>query len=200
MTATRLPEACILLRERYGSIMDFLNANNPSLQLQICKDATNCFFGNYPTLSTIDMTYGKNGAEAWLVPQLSDLSLYCGLKEDASKEQLRFMTVFIATDYHWLKTSELMLFFYRFKAGCYERFYGRFDPQAILSSLRMFLDERTRAYEIREEELNRRKEIEHDARCIPYEDYCRKKGLNPTFHKLGMTSMELNKMSISENT
>ena len=69
MTATRLPEACISLRERYVSIMDFLKVNNPSLQLQVCKDATNCFFGDFPTLSIIDMTYGENGAEAWLVPQ-----------------------------------------------------------------------------------------------------------------------------------
>ena len=119
-----------------------------------------------------------------------DLSLCCGLKEDASREQLEFTATFIATDFHWLKTSELMLFFYRFKAGCYERFYSRFDPQAVLSSLRMFLRERAKAYEMRNDELRCRKEGDHKANCISYEEYCRRNGLDPKRYKLGMTEIK----------
>ncbi len=171
---------------KYATIIDFLNACNPSMQLQVCKDASSCFFGDFPTLSVIDRTYGERKSRAWLIPQLVDLSLCCGLKEDASREQLEFTATFIATDFHWLKTSELMLFFYRFKAGCYERFYSRFDPQAILSSLRMFILERARAYDARDEELRRRKEAEHKARCISYEEYCKRNGLDPEHHRLGM--------------
>jgi hypothetical protein len=171
---------------KYATIIDFLNACNPSMQLQVCKDASCCFFGDFPTLSVIDRTYGERKSRAWLIPQLVDLSLCCGLKEDASREQLEFTATFIATDFHWLKTSELMLFFYRFKAGCYERFYSRFDPQAILSSLRMFLQERARAYDARDEELRRRKEAEHKAHCISYEEYCKRNGFAPEHHRLGM--------------
>lgn len=185
MKGSRLPDSCVSLLGKYGSVMDFLKACNPSVQLQICKDVPSCYFGDSPTLSVIDRTYGKRKANAWLIPQLLDLSLCCGLKEDASREQLEFTATFIATDFHWLKTSELMLFFYRFKAGCYERFFSRFDPQVILSSLRMFLQERARAYEARDEELRRQKEAEHKARCISYEEYCRKNGLDPVLHKLG---------------
>lgn len=79
-----------------------------------------------------------------------------------------------------------MLFFYRFKAGCYERFYSRFDPQAILSSLRMFILERARAYDARDGELRRRKEAEHKARGISYEEYCKRNGFDPEHHRLGM--------------
>ena len=186
MKDSRLPDACVSLLGKYGSVTDFLKASNPSMQLQICKDVPSCYFGDSPTLSVIDRTYGKRKANAWLIPQLLDLSLCCGLKEDASREQLEFTAAFIATDFHWLKTSELMLFFYRFKAGCYERFFSRFDPQAILSSLRMFLQERARAYEARDEELRSRKEAEHKAHCISYEEYCKRNGFDPVHHRLGM--------------
>ena len=186
MTSSQMPEACVSLMGKYATIIDFLNARNPSMQLQVCKDASSCFFGDFPTLSVINRTYGENKSRAWLIPQLVDLSLCCGLKEDASREQLEFTATFIATDFHWLKTSELMLFFYRFKAGCYERFYSRFDPQAILSSLRMFIQERARAYDARDGELRRRKEAEHKARCISYEEYCKLNGFDPEHHRLGI--------------
>ena len=186
VTGSPLPEACVSLLRKYGSVTDFLKANNPSVQLQVYKDASCCFFGDFPTLSVIDRTYGEKKSRAWLVPQLVDLSLCCGLKEDASKEQLEFTAAFIATDFHWLKTSELMLFFYRFKAGCYERFYSRFDPQTVLVSLRLFVQERARAYETREEEKRRREEAEHKTRCISFEEYCRQNGFDPAHYRLGM--------------
>ena len=186
VTSSPLPEACVALLRKYGSVTDFLKANNPSVQMQVCKDASCCFFGDFPTLSVIDRTYGERKSRAWLIPQLVDLSLCCGLKEDASREQLEFTAAFIATDFHWLKTSELMLFFYRFKAGCYERFYSRFDPQTVLVSLRRFVQERATAYETRDEELRRRKEAEHKARCISYEEYCKRNGFAPEHHRLGM--------------
>ena len=186
VTGSPLPESCVSLLRKYGSVTDFLKANNPSVQLQVCKDASCCFFGDFPTLSVIDRTYGEKKSRAWLVPQLVDLSLCCGLKEDASREQLEFTAAFIASDFHWLKTSELMLFFYRFKAGCYERFYSRFDPQTVLVSLRLFVQERARAYEIREEEKRRREEAEHKARCISFEEYCRLNGFDPAHYRLGM--------------
>ena len=41
-----------------------------------------------------------------------------------------------------LKTDEAMLFFFNFKAGLYERFYGYFDPQTIVRSIKAFCSER----------------------------------------------------------
>ena len=38
--------------------------------------------------------------------------------------------------------SRKMLFFFNFKAGFYERFYSNFDPQAIIRSMKLFLQER----------------------------------------------------------
>ena len=36
----------------------------------------------------------------------------------------------------------MVLFFFNFKAGFYEKFYGQFDPQAIIRSIKTFLAER----------------------------------------------------------
>ena len=41
-----------------------------------------------------------------------------------------------------VKVSELLLFFYRFKAGHYGHFYGTVDPMVITCALRDFVAER----------------------------------------------------------
>ena len=53
------------------------------------------------------------------------------------------LTIF--SRFRWLKASELMLFFFNFKAGFYERFYGYFDTQTIIRSVKTFIEERTLA-------------------------------------------------------
>ena len=39
----------------------------------------------------IDVMYGAFSAAKWLVPFIDDASLSCGLKVDATKEQLQFL-------------------------------------------------------------------------------------------------------------
>jgi len=76
---------------------------------------------------------------------------------------------------YYLKVSELMLFFHRFKAGKYGEFYGVVDPQRIMSGLNMFLRERVE--EIAQyERIVAQKRIEEeskqrDERCITHEEY-----------------------------
>ena len=77
-----------------------------------------------------------------MVPFIADASLSCGLRVDATKEQLQFTATAITSRYTWLKAAEMVLFFFNFKAGFYEKFYGQFDPQAIIRSIKIFLAER----------------------------------------------------------
>ena len=86
--------------------------------------------------------YGPLSAAKWLIPFIADASLSCGLKIDATKEQLQFTATAITGRYTWLKAAEMVLFFFNFKAGFYEKFYGQFDPKAIIRSINMFLTER----------------------------------------------------------
>ena len=99
-------------------------------------------FGGSPWLKLLDVSYGKLASAIWLVPQIADVSVCCGLKEDASEDQFRLVAMAISTQYNYLNTDELMLFFFNFKAGFYEKFYGQFDPQAIIRSIKTFLAER----------------------------------------------------------
>ena len=83
----------------------------------------------------------------------TDASMSCGLKEDVTGDQLQFTTMAIFSRYRWLKASEVMLFFFNFKAGFYERFYSYFDTQTIIRSVKTFIEERALAIAAREREV-----------------------------------------------
>ncbi len=138
--------------QKYPTIEDFFKVFNPKRQLYICQYPTYCITGPSPTLAQIDIMYGPFASAKWLVPLIADVSLCCGLKEDASEEQLQLTATAILERYKWLKAGELMLFFFNFKAGFYERFYSYFDPQAIIRSMKLFLQERNLAIDAYERE------------------------------------------------
>lgn len=161
---------------RYGDRQTFLSKFNPDLQMRICKDKQLCFFGDAPVLSELNMTYGEMTATMWLIPQLYDLSEYCGCKEKLQGRPLEQCASVIAAEFFYLKVSELMLFFHRFKSGRYGRFYGSVDPMVITTALRTFLTERVTEIEERDK---REKEIaDREARkgAITYEEYVARNG------------------------
>ena len=127
---------------KYPTFEEFARVNSPARQLYLCQEPEECFIGDSPWLGLLDATYGRFASAMWLVPQIADVSVCCGLKEDASKDQIRLVASAIASRYRLLKTDEAMLFFFNFKAGLYERFYGYFDPQTIVRSIKAFCSER----------------------------------------------------------
>jgi len=147
-----------MLVKKYGSRESFLTLYNPAAQREICKDSDDCFFGDHPTLGKIRAGYGENAPVMWLIPQLYNLSEYCGCKDKLQGSPLEDCANVIATDFFYLKVSELMLFFHRFKSGKYGRFYGSVDPLVITTSLRDFLRERAYAIDRHEQEERMQKE------------------------------------------
>ena len=157
---------------RYGSKREeFLKKFNPELQMTICKNPYLCFLGDAPALSEINMAYGEMTAAMWLVPQLYNLSEFSGCKNKLSDCSLEECASIIAAEFYYLKVSELMLFFYRFKSGRYGRFYGSVDPLVITTSLREFVKERNNALEHYAREEKKREWEEHLKTCVSYEDY-----------------------------
>ena len=128
--------------QRYPTWDDFFNIFNVNRQIFICQEPKLCIIYPSPTLAQIDTMYGPFSAVKWLIPFVADASLSCGLKVDATSEQLQFTATALASRYTWLKAAEMVLFFFNFKAGFYEKFYGQFDPQAIIRSINTFLTER----------------------------------------------------------
>lgn len=70
-----------ILQSKDATIDDFLLSHNPSRQMELCHSPDKCYFGDSPTLSLLKLAYGSRAAELWLVPQLTSVSNYCGLKE-----------------------------------------------------------------------------------------------------------------------
>ena len=151
-----LTQKMSVLLQKYPTFEEFAKANSPARQLYLCQEAEECILGNSPWLGLLDATYGRFASAMWLVPQIADVSVCCGLKEDASKDQIRLVASAIASRYKLLKTDEVMLFFFNFKAGLYERFYGYFDPQTIVRSVKSFCSERELILAAHERELQQR--------------------------------------------
>lgn len=151
-----LTQKVSVLLQKYPTFEEFAKANPPARQLYLCQEAEECILGNSPWLGLLDATYGRFASAMWLVPQIADVSVCCGLKEDASKDQIRLVASAIASRYKLLKTDEVMLFFFNFKAGLYERFYGYFDPQTIVRSVKSFCSERELILAAHERELQQR--------------------------------------------
>ena len=150
----------------------------PDLQYQYCKDVNRCFFGTAPSLVEVCRIYGDNTAVSWLVAQLVNLSEYCGLKGKATVGQLEGCANTIVSVFYFLKVTELMYFFLKFKSGAYGRFYSFFDPQLITTSLRDFCTERNERYAKREEQQNALEAKRQQAGGMSYQEYLKLKKQN----------------------
>ena len=143
------------VRRVYGDQTKFLSKMNPSVQLFAGQNPERAFFGNAPTLVILNKTYGDGFAATWLLPQIYDLVVYCNSKSTLNDQQAEFLAQAIAHEYYFLKASEVLLFFYRFKLGQYGKFYGTVDPMAITRALDKFCAERLKAYDERDAEEER---------------------------------------------
>lgn len=135
------------------------------------------FFGKAPSLGVVKHAYGPNAPTMWLIAQLYDLCEYTGAKK-MDAQQASMVAEVIAQEYGYLKVSELLLFFFRFKAGNYGRFFGAVDPMVITTALREFMKERTWACEQHEHKL-RQQEQEEDEKTprLSWEEYADKYGI-----------------------
>lgn len=156
----------------------FLMKWTSDVQPRCAANVEKCHFGNYPTLSQLNALYGDNAATSWLMPQLYNLSEYCGVRDKLQGRPLEECARIITIDFSWLKVSEMMLFLHRFKSGRYGRFYGVVDPLIITTSLRTFVDERNEAYMKHEQQEREKREAEHRKNVITPEEYCRRHGIN----------------------
>lgn len=137
--AASLPKSVFELQKNYPTREDFLKAYNPALQAYAASHPDRSFFGTAPTLAELNLAYGKQTAAIWLVPQLTDFSLYSKPNDPLGKEQLEQCAKQIAADYGYLKASELLLFFHRMKGCKYGKLYN-LSPMYILEALKKFVD------------------------------------------------------------
>lgn len=180
LTPQRRTSAAITeLKARYGDAVGFLSKFTPDLQRRYCSDLRRVFTGTAPALATVGRAYGTASAESWVEIQLRDLAEFAGCREKMSVSQLSDAAAMILQDYGYMKVTELMLFFHRFKSGAYGRFYGSVDPMAILSGLREFAVERGRMIDRFAAEDYRRDHAKlFDSRAA-LQAYLKSRGLKP---------------------
>lgn len=187
-----------MLRKQLGNRNKFLVTYSPDYQLKVCGSPTLCVVGDYPTLTDIKLAYGENASAAWLVPQLLNLSEYCGCKDKLQGKPLEECAHIISMEYGYLKISELMLFFYWFKSGKFGRFYGSVDPLVITTSLREFMKERAKVIDRYEQEQREKAEEESRKNKISWEEYCKQNGRPVDVHPL-MRKVETKKQEPAED-
>lgn len=161
--------------QTYGTSDNFLKTFNPDLQSKCITFLDRSFVGSAPSLTRIKITYKKEIAEIWIVVQLTDLFDFCGIKDKLTSNTIEILANVILTNYGYLKVTELMVFFQKFKAGEYGKFYGVIDPLLITDALNQFLkfrykkiDEYQKIKEREERELRLKN-------AITYDDYLRLK-------------------------
>lgn len=153
--------------------VEILDKYHPDFLFRKQVTVDDCYFGDYPTIAQLGAEFDRKFPAAWMMAHLHDLSEFCGCKEKLSGHALQQCASTISMEFYWLKISELMLFFHRFKSGKYGRFYGSVDPLVITTSLRDFLKERSIAIAEHERLEAERKERERKP-PVTWEEYCMK--------------------------
>lgn len=159
------------LLHRYGDRDTFIRTFNPDLQSYAAQYPERSYFGDAPTLSTLNAAYGNRSSVMWLLPQLSNLEEYCGCKDKMTVAMKINLADVITTEWGYLKTSELLLFFHKFKTGAYGRFYGSVDPMVITTAMQDFIADRSMAYAKHEREIERERREKENEGAITYEEY-----------------------------
>lgn len=166
----KLSERTRLVVNRYGDGESFAKKFNPSLQVVCAQNVERSFKGNAPSLALLGETYPDEQVNTWIIAQLMDLYKFAGVKEKPTFQQVLELSVMIRVEYYYLKASELLLFFFKLKAGEYGTFYGVVDPMVIMSALIEFKAYRKRQlekYDREEQERQREKDTRSKTRT-PY--------------------------------
>lgn len=158
----------------YESKDEFLIKFNPKKQNEYIKHFDRCFIGNALRLTDVASAYEEKTAIFWIKIQLLDLALFTGVKKP-SDEQITMLCETILANYGYLKVTELMVFFSKFKAGQFERFFGNFDAMVITTSLATFIELRKNwIFEAYQRQENEKREKRHE-NTIPMPDYLQQK-------------------------
>lgn len=128
-------EADFVIITRYGDGKKFAETFNPDLQRACAENIERSFSGDAPTIASLRNAYPTEQVRVWILAQLENLNIYAGTKNKMNPDQMMMLSDVIMTEYFYLKASELLLFFYQFKAGKYGELYGSVDPLRVSSAL-----------------------------------------------------------------
>jgi len=163
--------------KKYGDFTSFSNRFSYARMNTITAAPSICFRADSPSLTRINITYGKGSAATWLYEALQSTFLFLGVDNTKfRKEQVFDLAQTITNNYGMLKAAEIMFFLSRFKAGMYGKFYGG-DSYAltVTTALQKFMEERASWLDRIEKEETQRRMDESMKNAITFEEYKRRK-------------------------
>lgn len=145
------------------------------MQIKVAANIERAYKGAAPTLTAVKTAYSEKLVTIWLMAQLENLNDYCSVKEKINPQQMEDIANIILVEYHFLKITEVMLFFHRFKSGKLGELYGSVDPLRIMGAFNEFMKQRFQEISaidkrIENEELNKKRE-EWSKQGITREEY-----------------------------
>lgn len=175
----------MLVLRAFGSRENFTKVCGPMAQLVVGRNPKLAILSEKsPSLLVMKKAYGDNFPVAWLMEQILELVVYSNSKGTLNDYQAEFLANTIVNEHYDLKASDLLLFFYQFKAGKYGHFYGVIDPMRITIALDEFCDERDRVIEQhRKEAEDAKAAMEPKLPAVKPEEWCRQCGL-PEMHSV----------------
>lgn len=169
--------------QRYGDAKSFALAFNPSVQKKCAMNLERSLTGDAPTIRQLLHTYQMEHLHVWVMAQIVDLNEYVGVKNKMSSDQMKDLAFVLIEKSDFLKASEILLFFYKLKAGDFGSFYGTVDPMKVGDNFNFFMQWRSqeldRVYNKQAKEQRERQRKEWQRTAITREEYKKKKH-NPT--------------------
>lgn len=126
------------VRELFDDGDSVVKAFSPSSQYSIVQNEHNVWFGEYPSLVTINIAF-PGVSEGLVVKMLFDLEKHICASKELTSLQFIQLAQMIVSEFYFLKISELILFFWKCKSGEMGKFYGQIDPLNLLEWLRSFV-------------------------------------------------------------
>ena len=117
--------------QRYGDAHNFALVFNPSVQIKCAMNVERSLTGDAPTIRQLLYSYQIEQLQVWMMAQLLDLNEYVGVKNKMETAQMKALANVLIVESYYLKASEMLLFFYKLKAGDFGGFYGAVDPQKV---------------------------------------------------------------------
>jgi hypothetical protein len=159
--------------------MSFIDRFRPSQSTITPEQESAIVSGDTPTISTCVRVYGEGTVNTVIILHLQQLNNYCGTQNKLDASQMEQFCTVVRSRFGYLKPEELVVFFTRFMAGEYGRFYGSMDPLFLAEALGRFDEWRKelRGKSLRERERREKAEREQvvSKASQKYINYLRKK-------------------------
>ena len=184
-----MPERQVWLDKRkdeiialHGDAKEFALRFNPDIQVSCALNLERSLTGNAPTLRQLEYAYGVKGIRAWFSIQFENLNKFVGVANKMTVEQMQMLADIFIVKVPYLKASEILVFFHKFKSGDLGELYGSVDPLKISTALNEFLKWRSfeldKVYQRQREERRAKQHKEWLENAITREEYERRKDEN----------------------